>query len=138
MKLTDKEIETLETHLYRFERRAGRRGALAWVHLGICLFFLALMAFAWGRLCHHVAGAYGGMQVRIASGVTPRGRHMSGLYMLSAGAVFLFSVHMVVWSFVQAVKSWRQGPKELIIAKVLRAKWDQEKAAMAGEAGGED
>ena len=137
MKLTDNEIETLETHLCGFEKRAGRRGSLAWVYLGMCLFFLVLMAFAWSLLHHHIAGAYesmqGGAAVRDAAASR---RHMGGPYLFAAGVVFLLSVHMTVWSLVQAVKSWRQGPKELVIAKVLRAKWDEEKAAMAAKAEG--
>ena len=131
MNLTDNEIETLETHLCGFEKRAAGRGSLAWVYLGMSLFFVLLMALAWSALRHHAAGMYEGIQVFIEGGVTARPDHMSRLYLLSAGVVFLFSAHMVVWSFMQAIKSWRQGPKELVIAKVLRAKWDEEKAAMA-------
>ena len=134
MKLTDNEIETLETHLCGFEKRAARRGSLAWVYMGTSLFFVLLMALAWSALRHHAAGVYEGIQVFIEGGVTARPDHMSRLYLLSGGVVFLVSAHMAVWSLVQAIKSWRRGPRELIIAKVLRAKWEEEKAAMAGEA----
>ena len=145
MKLTTEEIALAEKMLLRHERDVHKRRH-RWLGLTLAILVCVIGVF-WlgsaGWLFHTLwtpnEGILGLEDASVASiriYVEMQNLAMGGMLFALGMGVWLLNIGLI--SLLGVVHKWRSGPADLLVAKLLRTKWDEEKAAMAAQAPGED
>jgi hypothetical protein len=143
VKLTDEELVLAEKWISRLDKDARARRGYRWSHLALTVLAVCLAGFLlwFSRTRFHNWWGDGGLY---PGNLVPPESVQFECKMQSIGmAVVLCSFGMaMVFIFVsasmivQTVRAWRTWPRDLLIAKLLRAKLDEEKALLASPPAG--
>ena len=135
MKLTEKETAEVEKLLSGFEKRAGASKRHRWVLLAGSLFLLGSGVFALCML-HYVfrlqsthkglwtiEGQITGLQIETYVRMQLL---FTWLHIVLYG-LGLFQIVMGISLSIKTATDWNKGTRDLLIAKILRGKWEDEK-----------
>lgn len=135
MKLTEKETAEVEKLLSSFEKRARASRRFRWASLAVPLFLLGSGVYILSMMWHRVPGlqsTYEGLlpegQIKgsdVENYVKIQGTLLYS-YILLYGAGLL-QIVVGILLLIKTAANWNKGTRDLLIAKILRSKWDDEK-----------
>ncbi len=135
MKLTEEEMLKVEKLLSGFEKRARTSKWSRWVSLAIPLFLLGSGVYLLS-MWHRVSGlqsAYDGLlpEGQIVGSDVERYVEMQVIFLWSNLMIYGAGLLQIVVGISLSIKNamdWNKGTRDLLIAKILRSKWEDEKA----------
>jgi len=144
VKLTEEEMALAEKWISRLDKDARARRGYRWSHLVLTLLSIcAVVLWFWfASIAFRRCWLDG--ELWLGDTVTPESVQLNIKAHSTDMAVVLVSFGMAVFfmcvsasMIAQTVRAWRTWPRDLLIAKILRAKLDEEreKAALAGDGG---